>query len=201
MGNGLSLTDPAVRAALEHQHLLTVEDYHRMIAAGIFGEDDRLELLEGVIVEMSPQRPRHARIIRRLCDPQFVAAGPSFVVQAQLPLTLSPDSEPGPDVAVVAKLVADEADRRDGHPTTAALVIEVSGESLRKDRVAKGATYAGAGIPEYVIVNPTQDCLEVHRDPDAPGRRYRTVSTLSGSDRFRSTTVSGFAFAVADLLA
>ena len=102
---------------------------------------------------------------------------------------------------MVAKLVADEADRRDGHPTTAALVIEVSGESLRKDRVAKGATYAGAGIPEYVIVNPTQDCLEVHRDPDAPGRRYRTVSTLSGSDRFRSTTVSGFAFAVADLLA
>jgi Uma2 family endonuclease len=177
MGNSLSLTDPAVRAALVHQHRLTVEDYHPMIAAGIFEEEDRLELLEGVIVEMSPPRPRHAQMIRRLCDPQFVAAGPSFVVQAQLPPTLGRDSEPEPDVAVVAKSDADEADRRDGHPTTAALVIEVSGESLQKDRVAKGAAYAGAGIPEYVIVNLTQDCLEVHRDPDTLGRRYRGVST------------------------
>jgi len=103
MGNGFSLTDPAVRAALEHQHLLSVKEYHRMVAGGVFNEDDRLELLEGVIVEMSPPRPRHARIIRRLCDPQFVAAGPSFVVQAQLPLTLGRDSEPEPDVAVVSK--------------------------------------------------------------------------------------------------
>jgi Uma2 family endonuclease len=201
MGNGLSLSDPAVQAALLHQHLLSVDDYHRMIAAGIFDEDDRLELLEGVIVEMSPQRPRHARIIRRLCDPQFVAAGPSFVVQAQLPLTLGPDSEPEPDVAVVAKLEAEEADRRDGHPATAALVIEVSGESLQKDRIAKGAVYTGAGIPEYVIVNLDQECLEVHRDPDAATRRYRSVSTLSGLDRFQSATVPGFAFAVGHLLA
>lgn len=60
--------------------------------------------------------------------------------------------------------------------------------------------HAGAGIPEFVIVNLNQDCLEVHRDPDPAGRRYRTVSTLSGVGRFQSATVSGFAFAVADLL-
>jgi hypothetical protein len=112
MRNGLSLADPAFRAALEHQPLLSVADYHRMIAAGIFGEDDGLELLEGVIVEMSPQRPRHARIIRSLCDPQFVAAGPSFVVQAQLPLTLGPDSEPEPEVAVVLHRDPDTMDCR-----------------------------------------------------------------------------------------
>jgi hypothetical protein len=104
-------------------------------------------------------------------------------------------------VAVVAKSETDEADRRDGHPASAALVVEVSGESLQKDRIAKGAAYAGAAIPEYVIVNLNQDCLEVHRDPDAATRRYRSVSILSARDRFQSATVSGFAFAVADLLA
>jgi Uma2 family endonuclease len=103
-------------------------------------------------------------------------------------------------VAAVSKSETDQADLRDGHPMTAALVIEVSGESLQKDRVAKGAAYAGAGIPEYVIVNLNEDCLEVHRDPDLGGRRYRSVSSLSGADRFQSATVSGFAFAVADLL-
>lgn len=168
-----------------------------MIAAGVFQEDEPLELLEGVIVEMSPQTPRHARVIRRLCDPQFVTPGPGFVVQAQLPLTLAPDSEPEPDVAVVPRSEAEHPDR---HPTTAALVFEVAGESLRKDRLAKGAIYAGAGIPEYVIANLAQECLEAHRDPDPAARRYRTVATLSTKDRFESSSVPGFAFAVADLL-
>lgn len=197
MPTGPSLTDPAFLAALEHQHRLTVGDYHRMIAAGVFEEGARLELLEGLIVEMSPQTPRHARVIRRLCDPQFVTPGPDFVVQAQLPLTLAPDSEPEPDVAVVARAEAAHPDR---HPATAALVFEVSGESLRKDRLAKGAIYASAGIPEYVIANLAQGCLESHREPDPVARRYRTVVTLSAEDRFESLSVPGFAFTVADLL-
>lgn len=198
MPTGPSLTDPAFLAALEHQHRLTVADYHRMIAAGVFQEDERLELLEGVIVEISPQTPRYAQVIRRLCDPQFVTPPPDFVVQAQLPLTLGPDSEPEPDVAVVPRV---EAAHRDRHPTTAALVFEVAGESLRKDRLAKSAIYAAAGIPDYVIVNLAQECLEAHRHPDPGTRRYRTVQTLSATDRFESVSVPGFAFTVADLLA
>lgn len=201
MPTGPSLSDPAVLAALEHRHRLSVDDYHRMIGAGVFDEDERLELLEGVIVEMSPQRPRHARVIRRLCDPQFATPGPAFVVQAQLALTLGADSEPEPDVAIVAKADAELADREDRHPAIAALVFEVAGESLRKDRLAKGAIYAAAGIPEYVIANLTQDCVEAHSDPDPGARRYRTVVTLSGSDRFQSVAVPDFGFAVADLLA
>lgn len=201
MSAGSSLSDPAVLAALEHRHRLSVDDYHRMVGAGVFDEDERLELLEGVIVEMSPQRPRHARVIRRLCDPQFASPGPAFLVQAQLPLTLGVDSEPEPDVAILSKQDAEEADRNDTHPTRAALIFEVAADSLRKDRLAKGAIYAAANIPEYVIVNLTQNCLEVHRDPDPTARRYRTSSTLSGGDRFQSVLVPDFAFAVADLLA
>lgn len=198
MPSELSLTDPGFLAVLERQRRLTVGDYHRMVAADVFDEHDHVELLEGVIVEMSPQSPRHAKVIRRLCDPRFVTAGPDCVVQCQLPLTLVPDSEPEPDVAVIRMSVNDE---RNEHPSTALLVFEVARESLRKDRLAKAGLYARAGIPEYVIVNLAQDCLEVHRDPDPPARRYRTVTTLLAPDRFQSTAVPGYAFAVADLLA
>ena len=198
MSSGHALTDPALLAALENQRRLRVEDYHRMVAAGVFEEDERLELLEGVILQMSPQSPRHAVVITRLCDPQFATVGPECLVRAQLPLTLEPDSEPEPHVAIVRR--AEQGDRH-RHPSSALAVFEVASDSLRKDRLAKAVLYAQAGIPEYVIVNLAQECLEVHRDPDPQGRRYRTLNTLASPDRFESTAVTGFAFLVADLLA
>ena len=167
-----------------------------MAEAGILDEDDRVELIEGVIVEMSPQAPKHARLIQRLCDPTFANVPLDLVIRCQLPLTLSRDSEPEPDVSVVLRV---DAASKGSHPTTAALVFEVAGESLQKDRLTKSALYASAGVPEYVIVNVEQECLEVHRDPDASSRRYRTLVTLSGADRFESAAVSGFAFRVASL--
>lgn len=181
---------------LDRQRRLSAEDYHRMTEAGILDEDDRVELLEGVIVEMSPQGPKHAMLIQRLCDPTFAKVPPDFVIRCQLPLTLSRDSEPEPDVSVVRRA---DAASHSSHPTTAALVCEVAGDSLQKDRLTKSALYAGAGVPEYVVVNVEQVCLEVHRDPDATSRRYRTLVTLSGGDRFESAAVSGFAFRVASL--
>jgi len=198
MSSGHALTDPALLAALESQRRLRVEDYHRMVAAGVFEEDERLELLEGVIVQMSPQSPRHAIVITRLCDPQFAAVGPDSLVRAQLPLTLEPNSEPEPDVAIVRRA---EGGDRHRHPSSALAVFEVASDSLRKDRLAKAVLYAQAGIPEYVIVNLAQECLEVHRDPDPKGRRYRTLTTLAGTDRFQSASVASLAFVVADLLA
>jgi Uma2 family endonuclease len=167
-----------------------------MIGAGILGEDDHVELIEGVIVEMTPQGPKHAVLIQRLCDPVFARVPPDMVVRCQLPLTIGRDSEPEPDVSVVRR--ADAASKT-SHPTTAALVFEVAGESLPKDRLTKAALYAQAGIPEYVIVNAEQDCLEVHRDPDPASRRYRTLVTLSGDQPFESAAVPGFGFRVAAL--
>jgi Uma2 family endonuclease len=166
--SGLSNTDPGLMIALDRQRRLSAEDYHRMIEAGILGEDDRVELLEGVIVEMSPQGPKQAKLIQRLCDPTFAKVPPDLVIRCQLPLTLSRDSEPEPDVSVVRRA---DAMSDASHPTTAALVFEVAGESLQKDRLTKSVLYAGAGIPEYVIVNVEQERLEVHRDPDPDSRR------------------------------
>lgn len=162
-----------------------------MVEAGVFDEDEHLELLDGVIVAMSPQGPRHSRIIQRLCDPTFVRVAPEFVLRCQLPLSLAPDSEPEPDVAIVSRSAAGS---RDAHPTTAALLFEVAGDSLRKDRIAKGSLYSAASIPEYVIVNLDQQTLEVHRDPDPGACRYRSVVTLDLRDRFESAMVAEFSF-------
>jgi Uma2 family endonuclease len=194
--SGTSLTDPALMLVLDRQRRLSVGDYHRMIGAGILDEDDHVELLEGVIVQLTPQGPKHAKLIRRLCDPTFARVTPDHVVQCQLPVTIGDDSEPEPDVSIVRRT---DAASDTSHPTTAAVVFEVAGESLKNDRLTKSALYASAGIPEYVIVNVDQQCLEVHTDPDPTSRRYRTLATLAGDQGFESTAVPGFAFRVASL--
>lgn len=169
-----------------------------MVEAGVFDEDEHLELLEGMIVAMSPQRPPHSQIIQRLSDPLFVPLPPEFVLRCQLPLSLASDSEPEPDVAIVKRT---QAGSMQHHPTTASLIFEVAGESLRTDRVVKAGIYSGAGVPEYVIANVDSQSLEVHRDPDPGTRRYRNVSTLAIADRFDSTAVPGFSFEVRALFA
>lgn len=196
--SGPSLTDPGLMLVLDRQRRLSAGDYHRMIGAGILGEDDHVELVEGVIVEMTPQGPKHAKLVRRLCDPTFARVPADHVLQCQLPLTLGHDSEPEPDVSIVRR---EDAASDASHPTTAALVFEVAGESLQGDRLTKSALYAGAGIPEYVIVSVDGACLEVYRDPDATSRRYRTLVTLSGEQAFESSAVPGFGFRVAALFA
>jgi Uma2 family endonuclease len=190
--------DPALQPAIENQRRLTVQEWDRMVEAGVFDEDEHLELLEGVIVAMSPQSPPHAQVIRRLCDPLFARVPPEFVASPQLPLALGTHSEPEPDVVIVRRNAAGSMKH---HPTTAALIFEVAGESLRKDRIVKAGIYSGAAIPEYVIVNVDAQSLEVHRDPDPGTRRYRSVSTLSVGDRFESVAVPGFSFEVRALFA
>jgi Uma2 family endonuclease len=197
MSIGPSPSDPQAVLDQEPKRLLSVDEYHRMIAAGVFDPDEHIELLEGVIVEMSPQLPRHAEIIRRLCDPRFVEPRGDVVVQAQLPLTLGPGSEPEPDVAVVPRRPEGYAQK---HPSTALLVVEVAGESLRKDRLVKAAIYARASIPEYVVVNLADGCLEVNRDPDPGAGEYRSRTILHASDRFVSVAVPGYDFEVGQLL-
>jgi Uma2 family endonuclease len=134
-------------------------EYDRLVALGCF-EDERVELLRGVIVSMSPQGPRHAGVIETLTLILVRLVSPAASVRVQCPLALAEDSEPDPDLAVVAP-----GDRRSGHPDTAYLVIEVAETSLRKDRELKAGLYAGAGIPEYWIVNLVDDVVEVRSTP------------------------------------
>jgi len=180
---------------LESPRLLSVAEYHRMIEAGIFGEDERVELLEGVVVAMTPQSPAHAYCIRFLTRLLVRTLGNAYAVSPQLPLTLSERSEPEPDLAVVRA----DLDSRDRHPAAAILVVEVALDSLRKDRRVKGALYARFGVPEYWIVNLEARVVEAFSDPDAVNGAYRRTRTVTTAETLTSEAFPGLSFPVADL--
>ena len=151
---------------------LTSEEYFGLVAKGVLRPDDRVELLEGVVVAMSPQDPPHAAALRRADTALRRALGPHAVISVQSPLALGPHSVPEPDVAVVP---GREADYDRAHPTTALLVIEVADSSLVQDRVTKTRIYAAAAVPETWIINLRDDCVEVFRTPDPATRTYRAT--------------------------
>jgi Uma2 family endonuclease len=149
-----------------------------MIVAGIFAPDERVELVNGVILSMAPQGSLHATAIRLVEDALRRVFAAGFDVRVQLPLVLDPDSEPEPDVAVV---MGSCRDYRDMHPSTAVLIVEISESTAERDR--KVSLYASAGIPEYWILDLPERHLEVHRDPapsisEEPGLAYRDIQRI-----------------------
>ena len=148
----------------------TRDEYQRLADVGLLGPEERVELIEGEIVEVPPRRSSHAAGIRLAEDKLRAVFGAGFDVRTQLPLALGQRSQPGPDVAVV---VGAPRDYTEAHPTTAVLVLEVSDTTLSYDRETKGSLYAAAGIPEYWILNLVDRQLEMYRHPGAlPGARY-----------------------------
>lgn len=148
----------------ETVRLFTRSEYDRMVELGLF-DDERVELLRGVIVRMSPQDTRHAEAVRRLIRMFVLAVGERAVVSPQLSFAASDDSEPEPDLALLPP-----GDYTQAHPAQAPLVVEVANTSLRKDRGVKAELYAEVGIPEYWIVNLVARDVEVLRAPE--GGRY-----------------------------
>jgi Uma2 family endonuclease len=181
---------------LASQRPIAVNEYHRMIEAGSLGEDDRVQLIAGALVAMTPQGPAHALAIQNLTRLMAQGLPSDLALRPQLPLTLAGDSEPEPDLAVVR--LAD-ARSREHHPRTALLVVEVAGDSLRLDRQAKAAIYARAGIPEYWIVNLAESTVEGHRDPDPEAGVYRAQVVVSSEGTLAATSVPGLRISVADL--
>lgn len=171
-------------------------EYHSLIRDGALGEDDRVELLDGTITAMTPQGVAHARIICELTDHFAYAIRGAAKLRVQLPLTLPDHSEPEPDVAIVS---LDEARRRDGHPRSALLVVEVARDSLTKDRHVKGAIYARAGVTEYWIVDVDACAIEVHRDPDRDAARYGSVRRFVAPDSLAPVAFPRASLALKDL--
>ncbi len=141
-------------------HRLDLDAYNRIVASGAL-EDRRVELLEGLIAEMSPQSTAHAEAIMLLTR-HFANA--KAWVRVQLPLEVAPDSEPEPDIALVA-----ERPPRGEHPRTALLVIEVATSSQRVDREVKGRLYARAGVPTYWLIDVPARTVEVYDGPRQRG--------------------------------
>jgi Uma2 family endonuclease len=155
----------------------TREEYDRMNAAGMFAAGERIELVDGEILRMTPQGSMHATALRLLEDALRKKLGPGFDIRGQLPLALGPSSEPEPDLAVVP---GSPRDYKDAHPGGALLVVEISEATLDYDRHRKGSLYARAGIEDYWIVNLIEHCVEVYRDPGQGGYRTRQVVRAGG---------------------
>lgn len=181
-----------------HQRRLTIEEYHRMIDAGIFDEDDHSELLHGVLVARSPQGGPHARIIQRLTGLFVRGLGEAYDVRVQLPLTLKDDSEPEPDFSIVPH---GEVGEGANHPDTALLIIEVSRLSLRFDRTVKAPLYARSGVPELWLIDVNGRKVEVLREPDAETGKYRVKRTVGPDDTLSPGAFPNLRVSGRDLLA
>jgi Uma2 family endonuclease len=190
----MSVTSPPIEIT-ERQRRITVEEYHRMIDAGILHEDEHVELIDGFLVGMTPQKSPHAYALQKLNRLLIQSAGDAFAVRIQMPLTLGPNSEPEPDVAVVPESKA----WAHTHPTSALLVIEVSRSRLRYDRL-KARLYARYNVPEYWILNVNDGRIEVYRDPDPATETYRTTFTAGPGEPITPIQLPGVTIDLADLL-
>jgi Uma2 family endonuclease len=144
--------------------------YDRLIDAGIFGPEDRVELLDGLLVTREPQGGRHATAVFLVRDALEKAFGRTYYVREEKPIALDDQSEPEPDVVVVA---GQARDYRDAHPSQPVLIVEVADTSLALDRLRKGGLYARAGVADYWVLNLIDEVLEVYREPvRAASARY-----------------------------
>jgi Uma2 family endonuclease len=160
----------AIAALPIHRRLFTADEFHTLARVGVLHEDDRLELIEGEIVEMSPIGSSHAGNVNRLIAVLTRAFGEKVVVSVQNPIRLDPQTEPQPDISVLRP----RADfYTDSHPTAEdiLLLIEVSESSVEYDRKVKVPLYAKAGILEVWLIVPETKVIEVYTNPAADGYR------------------------------
>lgn len=161
---------------------LTVAQYDAMGRAGILTPDDRVELLEGLLVEKMTKNPPHRIATRRAREALEAALAAGWYVDTQEPIVTG-DSEPEPDVAVIRGRTEDY--RGENPPASAVgLVVEVADTTLTRDRDTKGRIYARAGIATYWIVNLVDGVVEVYTQPigtDATARYARRVDHARGA--------------------
>ncbi len=176
---------------------ISASEYFRLVEMGVLEEDDRVELLEGVIVAMTPPNPPHATAVTKTTYALMRAVAERALVRTQCDFVASAWSVPEPDVAIVPG----EADDYAGsHPSRALLLVEVSDSSVKQDRLSKSRIYAAANIPEYWIVNLRESVVEVLRDPDPATALYRDLRTVRAGDELELVALPGAHVAVADLL-
>ncbi len=167
-------------------------EYEKLGALGAF-EDERIELLEGLLVPMSPIGPPHSSAVDFLTLLLVRALGDRARIRIQNPFAVSDISEPQPDI-----LVAPLADYVTDHPTEAYLVIEVAESSLAKDRGQKLRIYAARGVPEYWVVDVAARRIDVYRDP--AGGAFRSARTFEHGEAIQLLLFPDVSLRVEDVL-
>ncbi|HME22085.1 MAG TPA: Uma2 family endonuclease [Acetobacteraceae bacterium] len=176
---------------------LSVAEYHRMAEAGILTERDRVELIEGELIAMSPIGSEHSGTVNALNRTLVRAVGDRAVVAVQNPVQLDDLSEPEPDFALL-KPRDDDYRRSTPRPHEVLLIIEVADTSLAYDRAVKRSLYARHGIPEFWIVNLAAKQVEVCRSP--AGEQYSSVSQVGREAVLEPQLLPGATIPVSALL-
>lgn len=183
-------------AARKH-YPISVEMYHIMADHGAFAADERVELIDGEIIEMSPIGSRHARVVDYLAEIIWELLGKSVIVRVQSPVIAGDLSEPQPDIAVLRR----RDDRyKDSHPTGSDvhLVIEVSDSTVAFDRSRKIPKYAAAGIRETWLIDLESGHVEVHTVPKESA--YGLVKIYLVGENAVSETFPQLSLPVADII-
>ena len=170
---------------VERTRKFTADEFERMVAIGLFREEERVELIGGEIVEMEPIGHRHAACVAQLNKRLVIGVADRALVWVQGPARLAVDSVPEPDLALLRPHSYRSVSPR---PVDVLLVVEVAESSLRYDRTIKLRLYARAGVQEYWVVSVDGEWIEVYRSPEGDGYRERSRAG-------RGETVAPAAFA------
>lgn len=166
----------------------TVAEYHRMAEAGILGADDRVELLDGEILRMTPIGREHAACVDRLTRIFSERAGSSVQVRVQGPIVLDDSSEPQPDVSLLARR-PDFYSKTHPRPADVLLVVEVAESSLEFDRQRKIPLYADSNLREVWLVDLKTGEVAVHRRPGAGA--YAEIRRAAGAEEIAPQSIPG----------
>ena len=180
------------------RRLFTVDEYHRMAEAGILGEDERVELIEGEIVQMAPIGPRHIGGVINLNRLFITRLGDRAIVSPQNPVVILPRSEPQPDLALLRPRAVSYSRERP-RSQDVLLAVEVADTTVRFDRLVKARLYARAGIAEYWLCLALDSAVEVYRGPSADG--YGHVTRHGPGESVSPLAFPDVSFAVTDFFA
>lgn len=164
----------------------TVTEYHQMSETGIFSPDEKVELINGEVVTMSPMGVRHASVMRRTRTLLYSLLGGVGFIDEQYPIAFDEHSEPEPDIMVIRHR---DDYYEDEHPTSddVLLIVEVSGTSLSFDTKTKLELYARNNVAEYWVIDIQSDRFLVHTEPKDSA--YAEVKVLSRGDSFESAAL------------
>lgn len=178
-----------------HLHRWTRDQYEQMVEAGVLTPEDRVELLDGQIVTMSPQNSRHATVVTLCRDALHTTCSGDYHLRTQAPLALGRHTEPESDIALVP---GNASSYWEQHPSQADLVVEVADSSLEKDRDQKRRVYAQHSVPEYWIINLRSRHVEVYRSPSED--EYATKATARQGDQIAPQVASCSPLSVSQLI-
>ena len=180
------------------RRLFTVDEYHRMGETGILGADERVELIEGEIVQMAPIGPRHIGCVINANRLFLTRLGDRAVVSPQNPVVIPPRSEPQPDLLLLRSRAVSYSREL---PTSqdVLLAVEVADTTVRFDRLVKARLYARAGIAEFWLCLAVEGAVEVHRGPSQDG--YAHVTLHGPGEIVSPLAFPDVSFSVADFFA